>query len=655
MVILAAINLLRLPDAKGNTTYFNYDALGRLIKETGPLGQITTYGYDARGNLTSRTDANGNSTIYTYDALGRLLTRTYPDQTVTSFTYNSQGNVITAANQHISYTMEYDTLGRLTKITDSNNRTIRYKYNALGSRIQMTTPDGENVGYSYDEGNRLAQITSFAGSFNFTYDDLGRRTSLTHPNGVSTSYKYDSPGRLVELLTQTDKGKIVSAFTYTHDNIGNRLSKTVTNKPDKRSTRFDYDYDAIYRLLEAVPTEIKNYQEKEQFKKAEIFEYDPVGNRLSGPKWDELYSYNDDNQLLESSEDDYRYDYQYDKNGNLIGKTKLDDDDQTTWNYEYDYDNRLIKVTRVEEDEIKLISFKYDPFGRRIEKRVEEIEEGEVEIKVYTYVYDNEDIILEYLIRQEDEDEDEKTELTRYIHGPGIDEPLAIEQKGKLYFYHTDGLGSIVSLTDIRSKVVQSYEYTSFGELKKYGGKVKNSFTFTGREWDKETGLYFYRARYYDPETGRFITKDPIGFAGGDVNLYGYVSNNPVNFVDPWGLNPSATTWAGVGIGTMLGGPGGGVIGGVIGLGIGIYAGQQIWDNWFANKNTEEGGEQCDVPTTPPDGLVENPNRPGSWGEIGPDGKFKERWRRDQGRPGVKSGHGSEDHIHVGDRWYPIK
>lgn len=122
------------------------------------------------------------------------------------------------------------------------------------------------------------------------------------------------------------------------------------------------------------------------------------------------------------------------------------------------------------------------------------------------------------------------------MYGPGIDEPLAIEQKGKVYFYHADGLGSIVSLTDHKAKVVQSYDYTAFGEMRHHGGKVKQPYTYTGREWDKETGLYFYRARYYDPYAGRFISKDPIGFAGGDVNVYGYVWNNPLNWVDPLGL-----------------------------------------------------------------------------------------------------------------------
>ncbi|MEK6589051.1 MAG: RHS repeat-associated core domain-containing protein, partial [Nitrospinota bacterium] len=147
------------------------------------------------------------------------------------------------------------------------------------------------------------------------------------------------------------------------------------------------------------------------------------------------------------------------------------------------------------------------------------------------YVYDNEDIIMEYQLRTPNS----KLKTIRYIHGPGIDEPLVIEQKGKVYYYHADGLGSITALTDGKGKVVQRYDYDSFGKLKRYGNKVKNSYTYTCREYDRETELYYYRARYYDAKVGRFINRDPIGFEGG-INLYVYVGNNPVSYIDPLGL-----------------------------------------------------------------------------------------------------------------------
>jgi len=183
-----------------------------------------------------------------------------------------------------------------------------------------------------------------------------------------------------------------------------------------------------------------------------------------------------------------------------------------------------------------------------------------VDSKIYNYVYDNEDIILEYLAK-----EDGKQEVTRYVHGPGIDEPLAIERKGEIYFYYADGLGSIMALTDSKQKVVESYSYSSFGEIKRRGDKVKNTYMFTAREWDEEIGLYYYRARYYDAEMGRFISFDPIlhsknstaqstcyrsvdtpsgAFSPLQLNPYIYAAeNNPLKLLDPFGLEVPSNTW----------------------------------------------------------------------------------------------------------------
>jgi RHS repeat-associated protein len=180
-----------------------------------------------------------------------------------------------------------------------------------------------------------------------------------------------------------------------------------------------------------------------------------------------------------------------------------------------------------------IVTFQYDPFGRRIAKKVTTRGDSKAENKIYTYVYDGSNIIIGYLTKKRGWAT--RTSASRYIQGPGIDRPLALEQNGKVYYYHADGLGSIVALTDSRQKVVESYEYDSFGYMKRHGELSDQPFTFTGRERDDETGLYYYRARYYDPQIGRFISKDPIGFKGG-LNLYAYVGNNPVREIDPYGL-----------------------------------------------------------------------------------------------------------------------
>jgi RHS repeat-associated protein len=167
--------------------------------------------------------------------------------------------------------------------------------------------------------------------------------------------------------------------------------------------------------------------------------------------------------------------------------------------------------------------YNYDPFGRRIEKIVN------TGTPVMTrYVYDGPNIVTEY--------DGSWTATAKYIHTPDIDEPLTVTQGENTFYYHLDGLGSVVNLTDASGYVAKTYTYKSFGESNSQPGGLVQPFTFTDREFDPESGLYFYRARYYDPRAGRFLTRDPIGFAGGDVNLYRVTGNDPLNYVDPIGL-----------------------------------------------------------------------------------------------------------------------
>jgi len=175
------------------------------------------------------------------------------------------------------------------------------------------------------------------------------------------------------------------------------------------------------------------------------------------------------------------------------------------------------------------VSYTYDPAGRRIEKKVD----GATEVK---YVYDGDHIIAEY--------DGSNSLLRKYIHGPGIDQPICmIESSGGYvgtYYYHFDALGSVVGLTNSAGNMVELYEYSVYGQVAASDADHPNRFMFTGREFDKDTGLYCYRARYYHPEVGRFLQTDPVGYDAG-ANLYRYCRNNPIRMLDPMGLTP--TTW----------------------------------------------------------------------------------------------------------------
>ncbi len=160
--------------------------------------------------------------------------------------------------------------------------------------------------------------------------------------------------------------------------------------------------------------------------------------------------------------------------------------------------------------------------GRRIEK----VANGQTK----RYVYDGEDILLEY--------DGSNVLQARYTHGPGIDEPIAVTKSGSTFYYHQDGLGTVTELTDTNGAVAKAYAYDAYGNMLESPGTVEQpyTYTYTGRELDQETGLYYYRARYYDAATGRFLQQDPLRLGGGSVNLYGYVLNSPVGFTDPSGL-----------------------------------------------------------------------------------------------------------------------
>ena len=145
------------------------------------------------------------------------------------------------------------------------------------------------------------------------------------------------------------------------------------------------------------------------------------------------------------------------------------------------------------------------------------------------YVYDNEDILLEL--------NGANSIVARYTHGPGIDEPLIMEKNAQSFYYHADGLGSITEITNQNGTLVQRYAYSSFGKIEsQLDPNFVQPYTFTGRELDAESGLYFYRARSFDPFAGRFLQQDPIETFGG-TNSYAYVGNSTTNFIDPFGLD----------------------------------------------------------------------------------------------------------------------
>ncbi len=313
-------------------------------------------------------------------------------------------------------------------------------------------------------------------------------------------YTHDPASQVTNILHQlTATSTQINKADYVYNPVGNRTSLT-----DRRGNQA-FGYDQLDRLTSASHPLLLDPQ---------AFAYDAVGNRTTNGS-----VVNTANQLTA----DANFAYQYDDNGNLTRKTLL-----ATGNYSqytYDAENRLTQVQEFAAGNptaITTSNYRYDGLGRRIEK----VANGQTK----RYIYDGEDILLEY--------DGSNVLQARYTHGPGIDEPIAVTKGASTFFYHQDGLGTVTDLTDSVGATAKSYSYDAYGNILDSPGTVEQSYTYTGREFDSETGLYYYRARYYDAATGRFLQKDMVGIKRGS-NLYSYLRDNPSNGTDSTGLDAS--------------------------------------------------------------------------------------------------------------------
>jgi RHS repeat-associated protein len=255
--------------------------------------------------------------------------------------------------------------------------------------------------------------------------------------------------------------------------------------------------DAIYRLTHAA----------QGGSTTESYSYDPVGNRTASLGVSS-YTTNASNEMTANSNASYTYD----SNGNTLTKTV----GSNTTTYAWDYENRLTSVTLP--GSAGTVTFKYDPLGRRIEKVSPTF--------TSIFAYDGDNLI--------ETTNSSGTVVARYEQTQNIDEPLAMLRSSATSYYSADGLGSVTSLTNSSGAAAQTYTYDSFGKVTGSSGSLTNPFQYTGREMDPETGLYYYRARYYDSITGRFLTEDPLRYD--PTSFYSYVGGNPVIWADPLGL-----------------------------------------------------------------------------------------------------------------------
>ena len=512
-----------MTDANGHTTNYDYDPLNRPVSVIDPLGYTTSNTYDAVGNTISLTDANGKTTTYSYDGLNRLIEIAYPDDQTVGYSYDAMGNRLMMTDSHGTTNYEYDNLNRLISVINPDSQTVGYMYDIVGNRIQITYPDGKTITYGYDANNRLTSVTDWDGHITgYSYDANSNLIGMTYPNSRSTEYLYDENNQLIELINENST-QVISSFEYTLDAAGNRLSvaewfsdrfESESGIPQVLTT--SYEYDDIYRLTQV------NYP----FEEIVSYNYDPMGNRISmtttvdGIDTTINYAYDAADRLLLSG----GITYDYDNNGNMVRKTETPG---RVTSYNYDGANRLISLSKMfDGSQQDIYTFEYDGDGNRLSKATINGKKS----KSSEYLWDVNTILPQVLT------ESDKKGTTFYAIG--LDLISMSDPRGKEFYYHYDGLGSVCSLSDSKESIKAIYSYDAFGQTRKEMGHVDNDFRFTGEQMDDETGLIYLRARYYDPDTGRFINKDPIqgiGTMTQSINRYVYSMNNPVNLVDPSG------------------------------------------------------------------------------------------------------------------------
>jgi len=592
--------LIAQTDGNGNTTRYAYDALNRLIVtrfadgtfEKNGTGSIVWNtgddrptnlssffnGYDVHDNILTMTDANGTVINNNYDGLNRLS-----DRNITSYQQNNSNEV---ANEYYSYDgisrlqavysvlqtphihdtfiyRDYDSLDNLVKeqmwignpdLAKSPDSTIINEYDNVGNRTSITYPNGRRIRYEYDELNRIKNIyentidsANLIASYYYIGTDHVKRRQ--YKNGIITDYGYDKVKRVDNIphYPSSNPSAYIDNLWFGWDEMDNKISLSSSLTNFNKS----FYYDSNYQLNSTVEN---GYDY--------IYDLDNNGNRtyeLYGDQYPPIvlteYFMDDtspdpaDYQMSQYTEvsgvDDFDSYLLYDKNGNLIYRYQYSF--LINYDIQYNFKNEMVEYEVWKYSPyppyppyyFAKYEYVYDAFGRRVAKIDEETGEEK------RFIYDGWRVI--------EEKNTDGSEAASYVYGNYIDEVLGMRRDvnndgtPEDYYYHTDDLYNVTAITDSAGNVVERYDYDDFGYPHFYNpagigiteSAIKNPYLFNGQRWDSETGFYYYRNRCYDPQIGRFISRDPLGIWGDTNNLgnpYTYVGNNPWSHTDPLGL-----------------------------------------------------------------------------------------------------------------------
>lgn len=524
-------------NSNGNIQRYKYNILGQAVEETDTYGNVIKNTYDKMGNLIKTVDKNGVITTNKYDGLNRLIyTENDKDGVGTKIKYNLQGDIIEKmkGNEWIEY--KFDKIGNKTKELYSGGIEKKYDYNLKNQLISLNIKHGGSViyneEYEYTSRGQVCKLKNGKTIIITKYDDLGRVIEEENNQLDQKSIYNYYPNDKVKQLIYISNNKIRAFYLYEYDENGNVTMKNANGvdeqymydnldrisivKDDEKLTEYQYDKRGN------ISSKVESY---EGIIKETKYWYD-IGNRLTGVQVNS-------NGNIDLSE------YLYDKQGNLIKKSVFEEGLCKTTNYMYNGSNQMNQVILPTQE---IVEYKYGIDGFRTSKKI-------IDVKEILYLYENGNIILEK------ERNGQEEYLVTNVYQNGI---KTRQNDITVLNYIHDAYGNVTKVADVNG-VEKEYRYDVFGNeevseecnplinmWKSEIENISNPYRYSSYYYDEETGLYYLKARYYDPQIERFIQEDVFwrgylrnsesAFVSRQIdNLYVYCLENPIIYSDESG------------------------------------------------------------------------------------------------------------------------
>lgn len=495
----AAGDMASVMTPDGGLLEFRRDSSGRVVSQSG--ASPVAFERDGAGEILAMTDGKGQTTRFRHDKQGRVIERKEPGGATVRFEYDVAGRLLAADDGRFPVRRQYTASGQLRRVEfPAVSHWMEYDYDEWGRCIRRADSCGQRVDYEYDPAGRLTLVRSLpGGEVRLTHDPAGRLAAVTYPNGVRGSWAYDTEGRATEIRYQYGSGKTLAAWRYAYDRDGNRSEATPLDGAPIR-----YSHDAAGQLIA-----------EESSGHSVRYAYSASGDRMSVNlgNGEERYEYEGSGRLVRAGGRRFRHD----ANGNLIERV----DAAGSTLFTYDDQDRLVEVALPDG---RFVRYGYAPTGERIWR-----EDGSG--RVWT-LWDGPHAALEL--------DSGFRPMAAYVYGEGLDHPLLRTSASGTLSYHLDGANNVALTTGISGSVASAYEYDPFGGIRRETGEARNPLRFAAREWDPDARLYYVRARFYDPSTGRFLSCDPeMGNMADPLswNPYAYAGNSPLGHTDPLGAS----------------------------------------------------------------------------------------------------------------------